>query len=425
MTRTLNRLTALKVARATKPGLYADGGGLYLQVTSSGARSWLFRFSLNGKARAMGLGSTNAVSLSDARLQAADCRRQRQEGIDPIEARKALRERAVLDAAKSITFKEAAAKYIAVRRVKEKWRSAKHAAQWESSLAIHAYPIIGNISVQAINTVLVEKVLEPVWRDTPETASRVRSRIELILNWAKAHNLRQGENPARWRGHLGEMDFPSPSKDKHHAALPYDDLPGFMAALREQEGAAARALEFLILTAARAGEVLGATDDEINSAEVWTIPAERMKGGKKHRVPLSACAVAIVNECRSGGYVFSRRKHGKPLSALAMAYVLKRMNADRTARGLVRYVDPEQGKRDITTHGFRSTFTDWVRNRTNYPEEMRKVALAHRLDDKTDAAYARSDMIEKRRRLMDEWATFCRTTESAAGGNVVALHSGR
>ena len=297
MARTLGKLTALKVSRDLTPGMYADGAGLYLQVTGAGAKSWIFRYSLHGKAREMGLGSVSSISLADARIKAAECRRLRQEGIDPIEARKSLREQAALDAAKTTTFKEAAATYIASH--KAGWRNTKHASQWANTLATYAEPVLGKLSIQAVDTNLVLKVLEPIWKTKPETASRVRGRIEAILDWAKVRGLRQGENPVRWRGHLDHL-LPAKAKVRrveHHAALPYAELPEFITKLRAQDGVAARALEFTILTAARTGETIGAARDEVNRYEkVWTVPADRMKAGKDHRVPLSSRALAILRD---------------------------------------------------------------------------------------------------------------------------------
>ena len=392
MARTVGKLTALKVSRPLKPGMYADGAGLYLQVTGAGAKSWLYRFSLQGKAREMGLGSLSAVSLSEARIKAGECRRLREEGVDPIEARKVRREQAALDAAKSITFKEAAANYIASHRAG--WRNEKHASQWENTLATYAEPVLGRVSIQAIDTTLVLKVLEPIWKTKPETASRLRGRIEAILDWAKVRGLRQGENPARWRGHLDHL-LPARSKVrrvKHHAALSYAELPDFIAKLRAQEGVAARALEFTILTAARTGDTIGAVWYEVNTSDkVWTVPADRMKAGKEHRVPLSSRALAILREghdMQTSDYVFPGGKAGKPLSNMAMTEVLRRM-----------------GRRDITVHGFRSTFRDWAAERTNFPSEVVEMALAHAVGDKVEAAYRRGDLFEKRRRLMAEWAS--------------------
>jgi integrase len=414
MARTVGKLTALKVARNLPPGMYADGAGLYLQVTGAGAKSWIYRFSLHGKAREMGLGSLSALSLSDARIKAGECRRLRQEGIDPIEARKASREQAALDAAKTLTFKEAAASYIASHRAG--WRNAKHAAQWENTLATYAEPVIGALSIQAIDTALVLKVLEPIWKTKPETANRLRGRIEAILDWAKVRGLRQGENPARWRGHLDHL-LPARSKVrrvKHHAALPYAELPAFISELRAQEVGAARALEFTILTAARTGDTIGAVWDEFNAPDkLWTVPAERMKAGREHRVPLSTRALAILRDAEStripgAEYVFPGGKAGKPLSNMAMTEVLRRM-----------------GRGDITVHGFRSTFRDWAAERTNFPSEVVEMALAHAVGDKVEAAYRRGDLFEKRRRLMAEWATYCNTTNTADRGAVIPMRGTR
>jgi len=403
LAQTIGKRTALKVARDLSPGMYADGAGLYLQVTRAGAKSWIYRFSLAGKAREMGLGSLSAVSLSEARIKAGECRRLREEGVDPIEARKARRLQAALDAAKTLTFKEAAASYIASHRMG--WRNAKHATQWENTLATYAEPVIGALSIQAIDTALVLKVLERIWKAKPETATRVRGRIEAILDWAKVRGLRQGENPARWRGHLDHL-LPGRSKVrrvKHHAALPYAELPDFILQLRAHQGVAARALEFTILTAARTGDTMGAVWDEFDASDkLWIVPAERIKAGKEHRVPLSDRALAILGDAEkiartpSGDYVFPGGKVGKPLSNMAMVEVLRRM-----------------GRGDITVHGFRSTFRDWAAERTNFPSEVVEMALAHAVGNKVEAAYRRGDLFEKRRRLMTEWATYCNMPKAA------------
>jgi integrase len=401
------RLTALQVTRAKEPGMYADGGGLYLQVTSNGkprrtgetvepAKSWIFRYALRGKVREMGLGSLSAISLQDARAKVAECRKLRHEGIDPIDARRAEREQSILDAAKVLTFKDATDKYIAAHR--SGWRNAKHAAQWESTLKTYAHPIIGAHSVQAIDTALVVKILEPIWNTKTETASRLRGRIEAVLDWATVRGYRRGDNPARWRGHLDVL-LPKPSRVRavaHHAALPYGEMPGFMAAVRAQQGVAARALEFTILTAARTGETLGATWDEINIAQkVWTIPASRMKAGKEHRVPLSTHALAILSEMKRSSiadqeFVFLGAKRGKSLSNMAMTMTLRRMD-----------------RADLTTHGFRSAFRDWGAESTNFSREVIEMALAHPVGDKVEAAYRRGDLFEKRRPLMEQWDEFC------------------
>lgn len=414
MARKIEKLTALKVGRKLAPGMYADGGGLYLQVTGDGAKSWIYRFSLHGKAREMGLGSLSATSLADARAAAGKCRGLRQQGIDPINARKADRAQRALEAAKALTFKEAAAQYIASHRAG--WKNPKHALLWQNTLATYAEPVIGAVSVQAIDTGLVLRVLEPIWRTKPETASRVRGRIEAILDWAKVHGLRQGENPAQWRGHL-QHSLPAKLKVrrvKHHAALPYAELPDFIAKLRDQEGVAARALEFTILTAARTGDTIGAVWDEVRTSErLWTVPPERMKAGKEHRVPLSARALAILNEAKctrtlESQFVFPGGRRGKPLSNMAMATVLRRMGQD-----------------DITVHGFRSTFRDWAAERTNFPSEVVEMALAHIVGNRVEAAYRRGDLFEKRRRLMADWATYCSTPAASGREKVIPMRRSR
>ena len=422
LARTMGRLTALKVTRvANQPGMYADGGGLYLQVTPAGA-SWLYRYMLHGRAREMGLGPLAFFGLQEARTKAMEARQLRYAGIDPIEARRAARAQAKLEAANAITFKECAEAYIKAHR--PGWRSAKHAAQWGATLASYAEPIIGSLPVQAIDTTLIMKVLEQddreapneaassLWTMKPETAGRVRGRIESILDWAKVRGYRDGENPARWRGHLAKL-LPARAKVrkvKHHAALPYDDLPGFMTALQTQEGTAAHALQFTILTAARTSEVIGAKWNEINLNEkVWIIPAERMKAGKVHRVPLSGPALAILEKIKpegeaNDGFVFSGGKRGKPLSNMAMAMTLRRMD-----RG------------DLTVHGFRSTFRDWAAERTNFPSEIAEMALAHAVGGKVEAAYRRGDLFDRRRRIMAEWAKFCGTSQTTPQRKVVAF----
>jgi integrase len=399
MAKTVGKLTALQIGRKLKPKLYADGAGLYLQVTETGAKSWVYRFMIRGKARAMGLGSLSAVSLADARAAAMEQRKLRQRGVDPIQARKAERAQAALADAKAITFQEAAERYINAHSAG--WRAPRHAIHWRNTLAAHAYPVIGKLPVQAIDTDLVLKVLEPIWTQKPETATRVRNRMELILDWARSRGLREGENPARWRGHL-RFQLPPRSKVrrvKHHPAIPYHELPGFMAELREHQSVGAWALEFTILTAARTGEVLGATHGEIDLAQkVWTIPAERIKSGKEHRVPLSARALALSRKVSIVGsdFIFPGRGNG-PLSHTVLQLTLKRM-----------------GYTDYTVHGFRSTFRDWAAERTNFPNEVVEMALAHAVSNRVEAAYRRGDLFEKRRRLMAEWSTFCNTPTAAS-----------
>jgi integrase len=404
MARTVERLTARKVETTKQAGMYADGGGLYLQVTKNGAKSWIYRYMLNGRAREMGLGAVRDVPLARAREKAAECRRLRAEGSDPIEARKERRAEARLETAKSITFDECAAQYMDAHSAG--WRNAKHHAQWRNTLDQYAKPLFGSLPVQAIDTDLVIKVLKPIWPEKTETASRVRGRIEKVLDLATVRGYRRGENPARWRGHLENL-LPKRSKVrsvKHHPALPYAELGAFMAELGEEKGIAARALAFAIYTAARSGEVIGARWDEIDlDTKIWTVPGKRMKAGKQHRVPLSEPALAILNtmrQQRDGDYVFPGSKRGRPLSA-AMLKVLKRMKRD-----------------DVTVHGFRSTFRDWAAD-TNYPREVVEMALAHTIGNKVEKAYWRGDLFEKRRLLMQEWARFCGIVRP--GGEVVPL----
>jgi integrase len=408
MMRAMGRLTALKVERAKQPGMYADGGGLYLQVTEGGA-SWIYRYMLNKRARAMGLGPFPLYSLAEARALAQDARRLRHQGIDPIEARRAARAQTRFDAAKAMTFQQCADRYIAAHRAG--WRNGKHAAQWEATLATYAGPIIGRLPVQAIDTALVMKVIESLWATKPETASRLRGRIERILDWAKVRGYRAGENPARWRGHLDHL-LPARSKVRkveHYAALPYAELAGFLVALRKQQGIVARALEFTILTTARSGETRGARWSEFNlSDKTWAVPGERMKASREHRVPLSTRALAILEEMqahRAGedGFVFLGGKQGKPLSDMAFSMLLRRM-----------------GRGDLTAHGFRSTFRDWAAEQTNYPNHVVEQALAHVIGSKVEQAYRRSDLFEKRRRLMQQWGAFCAAAPTERG-TVVSL----
>jgi integrase len=409
MARTLHRLSSAKVKNA-KPGMWCDGGGLYLQVTADAEgnlhRSWLFRFA-TGKVeisrsgnqrrveRQMGLGGLQTVSLAEAREKAAEARKQRERGIDPIEARNAHRTATALAEAKQMTFDQCRAAYIAAHRAG--WRNLKHAAQWESTLETYASPIIGRFPVASIDTGLVLKVLEPIWASKPETASRLRGRIENILDWATVRGFRHGENPARWRGHLDKL-LPSRAKVravKHHAALPFKEIADFIARLREHDATAVRALEFAILTAARTGEVLGARWDEIDlGGRVWTIPAGRMKGGREHRVPLSETAISILKkmwEVRQEGnpHVFAGERR-PALSNMALLMLLRRMKRD-----------------DLTAHGFRSTFRDWAAECTNYSNELAEAALAHAVGSKVEAAYRRGDLFEKRLEMMDAWGRFC------------------
>jgi integrase len=402
----LNRLSAVEVKAFDQNGMYHDGGGLYLQVSGGGAKSWIYRFMLDGRPREMGLGPLNVISLAEARKRAAECRRMRHDGIDPIEARRAQRGQKKLEAAKAMTFDVCAAAYIEAH--KDGWKNGKHAEQWAGSLRNYASPVFGSLPVQAVDLTLVMRALEPIWKTKPETASRLRGRIEAVLDWAKVRGYRNGENPARWRGHLDKL-LPARAKIQkveHHPALPYAEIGGFMEMLRGQESIGAGTLEFLILTAARTGEIIGAQWDEIDLSEkVWVIPEARMKAGREHRVPLSKGAIAVVaqmKELRESDFVFPGGKKGKPLSNMAMLAVLKRM-----------------GRNDLTAHGFRSTFRDWAAERTNFPREVVEMALAHTIENKVEAAYRRGDLFQKRRQLMDAWARFCHVRHAV--GEVILL----
>lgn len=398
MASTIRRLKALTVARLTTPGLYPDGAGLYLQVSASGAKSWLFRFRFAGRERQAGLGSLKTYGLDDARTAATECRKLLDQGIDPIEAKKARRAHARVTAATSLTFEQCAAAYIAANE--PAWRNAKHAAQWPSTLRNYVYPVFGSLPVSQIDTGLVMKVVEPLWKTKPETASRVRGRIETVLSWAKARNYRAGDNPARWRGHLDQLLPPrrKVAKVKHHVALPYSEVPAFVARLRGEKGMAALALRFAILTAARTGEVIGATWDEIDlTAKLWIVPAERMKGGREHRVPLSSAALDVLRATPGNGPLFHGGTVGGPLSNMAMLALLERMD-----RG------------DITVHGFRSSFRDWCGDETSFPRDLAELALAHQVGDATEQAYRRGDGFEKRRKLMDAWSRHCMSPRADA-----------
>lgn len=404
--RTLNRLTAIRVTRLKHKGMYADGGGLYLRVADGGSKQWIFRYTTCGRLRDMGLGPVHTLGLAEARERAREARRLRLDGIDPIEHKRAQRASQRVALAKAMTFRQCAEAYIASHEAG--WGNRRHRQQWTNTLEQHVHPVIGSLPVAAIDTALVMKVIESKWKAIPETASRLRGRIEAILDWATVRGYRQGDNPARWRGHLDHL-LPAKSRVRevrHLAALPYAEIGEFMAKLREHDLVSALALEFLILTAARTGEAIGAAWDEVDFGQAtWIIPARRMKAGKEHRVPLSVPALAILHRLyahRTGEFVFPGVKAGSPLSNMAMLILLGRM-----------------GRGDITAHGFRSTFRDWAAELTAFPGEAVEMALAHAVGDKIEAAYRRGDLFEKRRRLMDAWAEFC--GRPAARGEVVAI----
>jgi integrase len=408
------KLSAIEVTKAKGPAVLHDGGGLYLRVSATGAKSWVFRFQLEGKRRDMGLGPFPDISLADARGKAAEHRKVRHEGIDPLDAKAAQRQAQRVSVAKGRTFRKCAIEFIEKNRAG--WRNAKHAAQWTATLATYVYPTLGELPVAAIDAGLVVQALDPIWAEKPETASRVRGRIEAVLDAATVRGFRQGPNPAQWKGNLAHI-LPARAKVRrveHHAALPIDDMPEFLDALRGRQGMAARALEFAIFTAARTGEVLGARWGEIDlDGKIWMVPAGRMKAGREHRVPLSEAALAAIEAVRPLALtrdgkpdptapLFPGPRRALPMSNMVMLMLLRRMK-----RG------------DLTAHGFRSTFSDWAAERTGFPREVVEMALAHAVENKVEAAYRRGDLFDRRRNLMEAWAGFC--TAPAVGTRVVPL----
>ncbi len=410
-------LTAVEVAKAG-PGSYVDGRGLRLLVKPTGARFWVFRWTVAGKTRETGLGAAGhkpgLVSLAEARKRAGELHRMVKDGRDPL-AEKAAAEaeeaaQSQRAAIRGKTFDEVARLYIANNRAG--WRNAKHAAQWASTLDTYAAPVLGKLPASEVGTGHVTDVLNPIWSTKPETASRVRGRIEAVLDFARVSGWREGENPARWRGHLDHI-LPAPSKVRaveHHAALPWKEVGAFMAALAGQKGMAALALQFAILTAARTGEVLGARWGEVDRAgKVWIVPAARMKAGRDHRVPLAPATVALLDTLAALNPaadplapVFPSA--GKPLSNMALLMLLRRMK-----------------RPDLTVHGFRSTFRDWVAEATRHSADVAEAALAHTVGNKVRLSYERGDKLDMRRALMDDWAAFCAKPYAEPAGNVVEL----
>jgi integrase len=467
---TINRLSDRRVKTA-QAGMHPDGGGLYLRVTEGKQkdgipalnRYWLFRYKQRGtrQDRQLGIGSLDTVTLAAARTAARQCRQQLLAGIDPKDQRDAQRASQAVAKARAMTFDECRDAYIASHQAG--WRNAVHRQQWHATLRDHVTPIFGHLPVASVDTGLVLKVLESIWTVKPETASRVRGRIEAILDWARVRGYRDGQNPALWKGHLDHL-LPRKSKVakvKHQPALSYARVAEFMRDLNMRNGTAAMALRFMVLTAARAGEVFGMRWDEVDvTAKLWTIPPDRMKGGRQHRVPLSDPALAILREMMPGDnvrdigkrYVFPGAKPGRPLSNMAMLELIRRINCERTIDGLPGWMDPEG--RDVVPHGFRSTFKDWATDWSPspaeiveaakrgeiveaFPRDLVEVALAHALDSKTEEAYRRTEMIEKRRRLMSKWADYCARPvgaslsrdfheipgrPSATAGDIVPLH---
>ncbi len=400
MTRAIHKFTARAVETLAKPGRHSDGGGLYLSISSEGRRRWVFLYTWRGKQREAGLGpaAKGGVTLKAARDKAAEARAMVRDGRDPLaEWRKP-------DEDETPTFGNAADEFLAVHE--GVFRNEKHKAQWHMTLTRYCEPI-RKTPVDAIDTEAVLSVLKPLWTRAPETASRLRGRIETVLDAAKARGFisRNEANPARWRGHLDKLLPKRPKLARgHHAAMPYADVPAFIAELRQRPATAARALEFTILTAARSGEALAARWDEIDrDAEVWTVPAGRTKAAREHRVPMSDRAIAILREMENGrtsDYVFPGQRPGRPLSGMAFEMLLRRLNSPFTA------------------HGFRSAFRDWAGNETHFPRELAEHALAHVIGDKAEQAYRRSDALARRRELMDAWARFC---DGSAGENVLTF----
>lgn len=413
--RQAQRLSALNVTRAKQPGMYADGNGLYFRIGNDGTRSWVLRFMLNGRARYMGLGPVSKNSLAEARRKAQEARKELGRGIDPIEARALQKAAEAAQMASTMTFKAAAESYIASHRAG--WRNAKHAAQWEATLATYAFPVLGKLAVQDVNAATVLKVLEPIWTTKTETASRVRGRIEAILDWAAARGYRRGDNPARWRGHLDHL-LPARAKVarvQHHAALPYAEAGAFMASLRAQEGLAAVALEWLVLTATRTSETIGARWDEIDlHARTWTIPAGRIKAGREHRVPLSEPALVVLRKLQA----VRQATDGKP-----SPWVFPGVRGQHLSNGAILALLKRMGRPDLTAHGFRSTFRDWAAEQTAFPRDVAEMALAHAIGDKVEAAYRRGDLFEKRRKLMDGWAGYLAAPAIRSGGKVAPIRA--
>lgn len=379
------RLTALKVEKLKQPGRYADGDGLYLQIGPNGAKAWLFRYQLDGRERFMGLGSVKAFSLKEARERARKARQLHADGIDPIEHRLAQRDAKAKQARERVTFKEAATQFYDVH--KDGWRSTKHARHWWKSLEDHAFPTLGQRPVTAIDDALTNAAMASLWKRAPVAATRTRDRIKRVVAWVRAGS----PLPTR-----------AGAEKRHHAALPWQEIPAFMAKLRQQPGVAARALEFTVLVGARSGETIGATWDEVDSAsKIWTVPAERMKGGRPHRVPLSTAALEILEALpREEGnpFLFIGARDGKGIGESAMRGVLQN----------------DLGRSSLTVHGMRSAFTDWAHEATSTPRTVVEAALAHAVGDQTEAAYRRGDLATKRAKLMADWAAYCASTPAEA-----------
>jgi integrase len=401
MARVLHRLSDIAVRAKKRPGYIADGGNLYLRVAPGGSKQWMFRFALRERTRDAGLGPYPTISLVQARQEAERLRRLVATGIDPIEARNKEREAARVAATKAVTFEACAREFIASHE--RGWRGPRTAKLWRAALAAHVYPVFGNEPIGAVDTALVLRSLQPIWAETPVMAGRVRSMIEAVLDSAKARGLRDGQNPAQWRGHLDHL-LPSRRKvrrEQHHPALAFAEIPAFMAELREtDDDLSAHLLEFLILTVSRSGEARGARWEEIDFKQaMWVIPPERMKGGREHKVPLSQRAVVILKQMgdvRLSEFVFPGQSKNRPISNFGMRRLLCKLCPD------------------VTVHGFRSTFRDWAAETTNFPNHVVEMALAHAVSDAVEAAYRRGDLLEKRRKLMEAWAQHCQRQPASA-----------
>jgi integrase len=387
--RHINKLSPSKIAALNQPGAYGDGSGLWLRIAPGGSRQWVLRYQLHGRARWMGLGSLADYTLAEARARARVARKLALDGVDPIEDRRRRR----VEATQALKFGQVVDLYLAAHEAS--WRNGKHRAQWRSTLTTYAFPELSALPVGDVDTPAVMRVLSPIWGAKPETASRLRGRIEAVLAWAIAGGLRGGPNPATWKGLLAKLLPPRArlAAVRHHPALPYAELPAFIARLRLHSGTSALALRFLILTACRTGEVIGATWNEIDKdAAVWTVPGDRMKAGKQHRVPLSDAALAALNlvpRIVGCAYVFPGARDGRGLSNMALLALMRDMRPG--------YVP----------HGFRSSFKDWATETTMHAREAIELALAHQVGDAVERAYLRGDLFAKRRALMDDWASFC------------------
>ena len=409
MVRRQQRLSALQVAKLSKPGLHGDGGGLTLQITTTGAKSWLLRYMMAGKPFGMGLGPTHTVSLAEARQKALDARKLLIEGINPLVVRRQNQIAGALASARMMTFDQCAEAYILAH--KAGWKNAKHGDQWTNTLNTYASPVFGHLPVAEIDTGLVVKCLSPIWESKTETASRLRGRIESVLGWATTSGYRTGENPARWKGHLDNLlaTISKSSRTKHHPSLPWQRIGAFMAALRAREGVSARAVEFAVLTACRSGEVRGAKWTEFDTAgKVWTIPAERMKAKREHEVPLSDAALALLESMPKVGEIVFAGTKMQPLSDMSLTAVIRRMNGDD------KPVWADANGEGVTVHGFRSSFRMWAAETTNYPREVAEHALAHQLPDAVERAYQRGSQFAKRAALMAEWSAYCATLQTDA-----------